>query len=114
MEKVRKLLSIKDGASTCSNQAYDAGSTPEYKDLKYKVLIHDSKKSLNTDLHSTEYPYIVVDANNDQKGSISKNYLESINTEENSCAADETYIRNGCQIKKVIKIDFFKVFYDII
>ena len=102
MEKVRKLLNIKDGASTCSNEAYDAGSMPEYKDLKYKVLIHNSKKSLNTDLHSTEYPYIVVDANNDQKGSISKNYLESINTEENSCAADETYIRNGCQIKKVI------------
>ena len=107
------MLNIIDKGYACpEGEGYDPGAICEKKDLKYKVLIHDSKKSLNTDLHSTEYPYIIVDADNDQKGSISKNHLESINTEENSCAADEIYIRNGCQIEKVIEIDFLKVCHD--
>ena len=77
----------------------------EKKDVKYKVLIHDSKKTLNSDLQGTEYPSLIVEADKDPKGSISKLNLDSISTNENSCAADETSIRDGCQVKKVIKSD---------
>ena len=75
----------------------------EKKVVKYKVLIHGSKETLNTDLHCTEYPFVIVEEDEGAIGSISKSNLDSISTDENSCAADETNIRAGCQVTKVIK-----------
>ena len=71
--------------------------------VRYKVLIHGSKETLNTDLHCTEYPFVIVEEDKGAIGSISKSNLDSISTDENSCAADETHIRAGCQVTKVIK-----------
>ena len=79
-------------------------------DVKYRVLIHGSKLTLNTDFHSTE-PFVIVETKKNKIASISKSNLDSIGTEENYCAADETLIRTGCQITKVIKrlnIELFK------
>ena len=68
--------------------------------LKYKVLIHDSRGTLNNDLHGTD-PFVIVEHKKANTALISKSNLDSISTEENSCAADETLIRTECRIKKV-------------
>ena len=79
------------------------------EDVKYRVMIHDSKSTLNNDLHSTD-PFVIVETKKNKVASISKSNLDSISTEDNICAAqentpgaaDETLIRTDCQMRKVI------------
>ena len=92
------MLNISNGCNegTCNVTAVD--------DVKYRVLIHGSKLTLNTDFHSTE-PFVIVETKKNKIASISKSNLDSIGTKENYCAADDTLIRTGCQITKVIRIN---------
>ena len=89
------MLNISNGCNeeTCNVTSVD--------DVKYKVLIHGSKLTLNNDLHSTN-PFVTVETKKNKIASISKSNLDSISTEENICAADETLIRTDCQKTKVI------------
>ena len=70
--------------------------------LKYKVLIHHSRATLNNDLHGSD-PFVIVEQRKAKTALISKSNLDSISTKENSCAADETLIRTECRMKKVNK-----------
>ena len=69
--------------------------------MKYKVLIHTSKETLNNDLHSTD-PIVTIDSKEQSKKAlISKMNLDAISTENNACAADKTLNRHECRIRMV-------------
>ena len=74
--------------------------TEEMCNVEYKVLIHSSKKSLNNDIHSAN-PIVTVQYKKETKALFTKTRLDSISTEENYCAPDDTLIRCACQLKKV-------------
>ena len=81
-----------DSNWTCNNETCNT--------IKYKVLIHTSKETLNNDLHNTD-PSVTIDSKNGKTASISKMNLDAISTENRACAADKTLNRHECRIRKV-------------
>ena len=71
--------------------------------FNYQVLIHTSKNTLNNDLLSTD-PIITIGSKVWKTAEISKINMDSISTEKNPCATNETLTRTECQIDKVRKI----------
>ena len=69
-------------------------------EIKYQVLIHSSRNTLNNDLHSTD-PIITIGTKVKKTAEISKINMDSISTETNPCATNEKLTRIDCQIDKV-------------
>ena len=101
------MLNISNGCNEGNETTCNI--TAAVNDVKYRVMIHDSKSTLNNDIHSTD-PFVIVETKKNKVASISKSNLDSISTEDNICAAhdntpgaaDETLIRTDCQMRKVI------------
>ena len=82
-----------DSYWTCNNETCNT--------MKYKVLIHKSKETLNNDLHNTDNPIVAIDSKNGKTASISKINLDAISTENSACVADKTLNRHECRVRKV-------------
>ena len=72
----------------------------DYTSLKFEVLIHSSAESLNNALHSTEP--ITISSGTETTVRFSKSNLNSISTEGDPCADEETLTGADLAIRKVI------------
>ena len=78
---------------------------PEYCNVKFKVLVHESIKSLVKDIRSKPLIYIGF-GDTGKKFMIEKSTLDLISTTKDPCSSDSTLIRLDCRLKVVsIKMD---------
>ena len=92
-------MSLKTTLSLQFSKVAEKLKVSEHKYPKFSILIHSAKESLNNTLYVTKP--ITISARESKTAMITKCNLNSISTEEDPCANDETLTRADSAIKKV-------------